>query len=137
VTDGSAKYGPVVICRCEEITEAEIVAAFEAGYRSPDELKRKLRCGMGPCQGRTCGPLILSLLSQLTGRPVEEIAPLTTRPPLRATPLGMFARLAVDAGEGEGAARAGRGQDAQGRVGGGGERPGQDSAGPRGGGEDR
>jgi len=82
-----------VLCRCEEITEAEIAEAYAAGYRTVDELKRKLRCGMGPCQGRTCMPLILTQLARLSGRPLAEIAPQITRPPLKPTPLGLFRAL--------------------------------------------
>lgn len=85
--------GETVVCRCEEVTEAEIIAAYQEGYRTVDELKRKLRCGMGPCQGRTCMPLILGLLARLTGRPVAELAPPITRPPLKATPLEQFRAL--------------------------------------------
>ncbi|MDP2871057.1 MAG: (2Fe-2S)-binding protein [Bacillota bacterium] len=88
-----AGVGPVVVCRCEEITEDDIVAAYEAGYRTPEEIKRKLRCGMGPCQGRTCMPVVLSILSRLSGRPVGDMAPPTGRPPLKPTPLASFAAL--------------------------------------------
>lgn len=87
----------IVICRCEEITEAEIAAAYAEGYRTVDELKRKLRCGMGPCQGRTCTQLILAQLARLSGKPIAEIAPPITRPPLKATPLEAFMALAADA----------------------------------------
>ena len=85
-----------VICRCEEITETEITEAYAAGYRTVDELKRKLRCGMGPCQGRTCMPLILSQLARLSGRRLEEIAPAVSRPPLKPVPLGLFRTLGSD-----------------------------------------
>jgi bacterioferritin-associated ferredoxin len=86
--------GPVVYCRCEEIDEEEIRNAWDAGYRTPEELKRLLRIGMGPCQGRTCTPLLLGLLARLSGRPVAEVAPPFGRPPLKPTPLRMFADLA-------------------------------------------
>lgn len=94
-----------VICRCEEITEADILAAYEAGYRTVDEIKRKLRCGMGPCQGRTCSQLVLSLLARLSGKTQAELAPAFTRPPLKPTPLNAF-RALEDAGhEGRGEPR--------------------------------
>lgn len=85
-----------VICRCEEITEAQISAAYAEGYRTVDELKRKLRCGMGPCQGRTCMPLILAHLARLSGKPLAELAPPITRPPLKPTPLEAFRLLEHD-----------------------------------------
>ncbi len=84
---------PTVICRCEELTELDILRAWEAGYRTPEEIKRLLRLGMGPCQGRTCTPLLLSLIGRLASRPVAEIVPPQGRPPLKPTPLEMFARL--------------------------------------------
>lgn len=95
--------GPVVYCRCEEIDEEEIKRAWDAGYRTPEELKRLLRIGMGPCQGRTCTPLLLGLLARLAGRPVADIAPPIGRPPLKPTPLRMFTELERgDAGYGTG-----------------------------------
>ncbi len=89
----SPPAAPAVICRCEEVTEEDIVAAYRAGYRTVDEIKRKLRCGMGPCQGRTCSQLILSLLARLSGQSQAELAPAMTRPPLKPTPLGAFRAL--------------------------------------------
>lgn len=54
-----------VICRCEDVTLGEITATVEQLGKdaSPAELKRRLRAGMGWCQGRVCGPA----LSQITG----------------------------------------------------------------------
>jgi NAD(P)H-nitrite reductase large subunit len=45
----------LLVCRCEEVTEREIIEAIEAGCRTMAEVKRMTRAGMGPCQGRTCG----------------------------------------------------------------------------------
>jgi NAD(P)H-nitrite reductase large subunit len=83
----------VTICRCEEVTEAEILAAYEQGYHHVDEIKRKLRIGMGPCGGRTCMPLLLGILSRKSGKPVGEIAPPVARPPLKPMPLAWYAEL--------------------------------------------
>jgi hypothetical protein len=44
-----------VVYRCEDITRAEIDAAALESARSLNQLKAWTRCGMGPCQGRTCG----------------------------------------------------------------------------------
>lgn len=104
----STPEAPVVVCRCEEIEEEDIVTAWKAGYRTPEELKRLLRLGMGPCQGRTCTPVLLGLLARLSGRPVSEIAPPLGRPPLKPMPLRMFCDLerrpAGGTGEGGGGA---------------------------------
>lgn len=81
----------VVICRCEEITEQDIRARIEQGYRTFDELKRVLRVGMGPCQGRGCRDIILRELSRATGKPLAEISPGTVRPPVKPVKLGLCA----------------------------------------------
>ncbi|HOC81846.1 MAG TPA: (2Fe-2S)-binding protein, partial [Synergistales bacterium] len=63
----------IVICRCEEVTLGEIREWIDRGYQTFDELKRVLRVGMGPCQGRGCREMILRELSLKTGKPVSEI----------------------------------------------------------------
>ena len=55
-----------VICRCEEIEIDEIRKWIAAGYTEFDELKRMLRVGMGPCQGRGCRDIILRELAKAT-----------------------------------------------------------------------
>ena len=62
-------YGNI-ICRCEEISEGEIVEAIHRGARSLDGVKRRVRAGMGRCQGGFCSPKVLALLSRELG--VEE-----------------------------------------------------------------
>lgn len=80
-----------IICRCSDVTLEEVREAIRAGYTSFDELKRVLRTGMGPCQGRTCMPLILRELSIMTGVPIEELEPGRKRPPVNAISLGAIA----------------------------------------------
>jgi bacterioferritin-associated ferredoxin len=72
-----------VICRCEEIEIDEIREWIAKGYDTFDELKRVLRVGMGPCQGRGCRDIILRELSRATGKPIADIAPGTIRPPVK------------------------------------------------------
>lgn len=79
---------PLIVCRCEEITEEEIRTAIREGAHSLEELKRILRVGMGPCQGRSCGPLILRILSQELNRPPESFAEWRKRPPLKPVTVG-------------------------------------------------
>lgn len=68
------RYGKVV-CRCETVTEGEILAALRAPIpaRSMDAVKRRLRVGMGRCQGGFCGPRMLELLERELRAPAEEI----------------------------------------------------------------
>ena len=67
-------YGRI-ICRCETVTEAEIVEAIRrpVGATTIDGVKRRLRAGMGRCQGGFCGPKVLEILTREWGVPVEEI----------------------------------------------------------------
>ena len=77
----------LIICRCQEITAAEIQAAIrEHDLKTMQEVKRLTRAGMGLCQGKTCGHLVMGILSRETDRPRSEITPDTSRPPVRAVP---------------------------------------------------
>ncbi|MCK5843952.1 MAG: FAD-dependent oxidoreductase, partial [Victivallales bacterium] len=62
-----------IICRCERISEAEIVAAIRKGHTTLDGIKFYTRSGMGRCQGGFCSYKILKIISRETGIPVEEI----------------------------------------------------------------
>jgi glycerol-3-phosphate dehydrogenase len=63
-----ARYGRIV-CRCESITEGEIVDAIHrnAGATTVDGVKRRLRPGMGRCQGGFCGPRVVEILARELG----------------------------------------------------------------------
>ena len=65
-------YGEIV-CRCESISEAEIVAAIRHGHTTLDGIKFYTRAQMGRCQGGFCTYRILKILQRETGRPIEEI----------------------------------------------------------------
>jgi bacterioferritin-associated ferredoxin len=75
-----------VVCRCEDVTRAEIEAAITAGAVEVNQLKHFTRCGMGPCQGRMCGDVAAEILAlRVGGR--ERAGMWTGRPPLRPMPL--------------------------------------------------
>lgn len=65
---GNADYGAIV-CRCEQVTEAEIRAAIRrpVGATTIDGVKRRTRAGMGRCQGGFCSPRVLEILSEELG----------------------------------------------------------------------
>lgn len=67
-------YGRIV-CRCETITEGEIIDAIKApaGARDVDGVKRRTRAGMGRCQGGFCGSKVVEILSRELGVPMNEI----------------------------------------------------------------
>ena len=81
-----------VVCRCEDVTRSEIRALMAAGAVTIEEIKRGCRCGMGPCQGRNCLPLVAQEIASHTGRPVGEVAMATFRPPAAPIGLGALAR---------------------------------------------
>ena len=64
-----------IICRCEGITEGEILDAIHRnpGARDMDGIKRRTRSGMGRCQGGFCSPHILLLLSRELQIPMEAV----------------------------------------------------------------
>ena len=78
---GSRKEN-IIICRCQDITLAEIEEAIDQGMVHPEQIKRFLHVGMGPCQGRTCGRLIARLIAKKTGKPVEKLKQTKPRSPL-------------------------------------------------------
>ncbi len=68
------RYGRT-ICRCETVTEGEIVAAIHApvGALTVDGVKRRTRAGMGRCQGGFCGPRVTQLLARELGITIPEV----------------------------------------------------------------
>ena len=64
-----------MICRCETVTEGEILDALRAPIppRSLDGLKRRTNTGMGRCQGGFCAPRLVELLSDALGIPATRI----------------------------------------------------------------
>jgi NADPH-dependent 2,4-dienoyl-CoA reductase/sulfur reductase-like enzyme len=69
------------VCRCEEVTLAEVEAAIAAGAASPTALAQVTRAGLGRCRGRYCGPWLADLLHARLGLALDEHALLAPRPP--------------------------------------------------------
>lgn len=67
-------YGEIV-CRCEEISRGEIIDALKSPIPvcTVDGVKRRVRAGMGRCQGGFCLPLVMEIIHEQTGLPMEEI----------------------------------------------------------------
>ena len=67
-------YGQI-ICRCESITEGEILDAIHRapGARSLDGVKRRTRAGMGRCQAGFCSPRVLEILARELGVPQAAV----------------------------------------------------------------
>lgn len=67
-------YGKIV-CRCEQVTEAEILQAIHrpVGAKTVDAIKRRVRAGMGRCQGGFCGPTVIEIIARELGIPEEDV----------------------------------------------------------------
>jgi len=67
-------YGEI-ICRCEEISKGEIIDALNSPIKvnSIDAIKRRLRPGMGRCQGTFCMPLIMKIIAEHEGIPMKDV----------------------------------------------------------------
>lgn len=68
------RYGRI-ICRCESITEGEIVDSIRRSFGkiSLDGVKRRCRPGMGRCQGGFCGPRVQEIIARELNIPMEDI----------------------------------------------------------------
>lgn len=80
-----------VICRCEEITAAEVRQSLNAGANGPRQVKSALRVGMGPCQGRMCDLTVRGILNAAGVKPDIPRA----RTPVRPVKLGELAALKI------------------------------------------
>lgn len=81
----------ILVCRCEEVTLGEIKEAIRQGARDVTGVKRRVRAGMGLCQGRTCEKLVQQILCQELGVTLKEAGSSTARPPVRPISFGELA----------------------------------------------
>ena len=67
-------YG-VIVCRCEEISKGEITDALDSPLCVPtvDGIKKRLRPGMGRCQGGFCSPLVQQIIAEHLNIPLEQV----------------------------------------------------------------
>lgn len=82
-----------IVCRCEEISVAQIRTAVRHGAVGPNQLQACTRCGMGPCQGRICGAPVAAIIADTLGRPIGEIGPWQPRAPDKPITLGALADI--------------------------------------------
>ena len=80
-----------IICRCEDLTEEDVRKAIDEGYTDLEELRKKLRIGMGPCQGRVCIQIVMKILEKKTGEKVPKASLSKSRPPIIPVSLGTLA----------------------------------------------
>jgi len=72
--DENPDYGEIV-CRCEQVSRGEVKDALHRSIPCDtiDGVKRRVRPGMGRCQGGFCGPLVLQIIAEETGKTLEQI----------------------------------------------------------------
>ena len=80
-------YG-IIICRCEEVSKGEILDALRSPIPVPtvDGIKKRVRPGMGRCQGGFCSPQVVRIIAEYLGVPLSAVrkssadAPITFGP---------------------------------------------------------
>ena len=83
----------VIACRCEEVTVGQVRRTARLGAQGPNQAKAFTRCGMGPCQGRICGPIVSQVMADALDKPVAEIGAYRPRAPYKPITLGTIAGL--------------------------------------------
>lgn len=63
-----------IVCRCEVVTEGEIVESIHRGARDLDGIKRRVRQGMGRCQGGFCTARAMEILSRELGCDMQDVS---------------------------------------------------------------
>jgi thioredoxin reductase len=85
-----------ILCRCEEVTLADVRRTVSLGADSVNEVKAITRCGMGDCQGRMCGHLVAHSVARETGRLLAEVGLFRPRPPVFPVPVTALGQLAEE-----------------------------------------
>ncbi len=97
----------VTVCRCEEVTVAEIEHVIASGCPGPNQAKAFTRCGMGPCQGRMCATVVSGIFAErrdigaedgigagaTTGAATGAAGHYRIRPPVKPLTVGELAAL--------------------------------------------
>lgn len=82
-----------VLCRCENVTVGDVRTVLDEGVRDLNEVKTITRCGMGPCQGRMCGPALAEIVGEYLSVEPDQAGLLVVRPPLKPIPLSEVASM--------------------------------------------
>jgi bacterioferritin-associated ferredoxin len=81
------------VCRCEEVSRADVADAIQQGAVTLNDVKRRTRAGMGACQGIYCLRAITLMIEEIARVPATRLEPMTARPPARMISLGNLANL--------------------------------------------
>jgi NADPH-dependent 2,4-dienoyl-CoA reductase/sulfur reductase-like enzyme len=83
-----------LLCRCEEVSAGRVRQAVTLGCLGANQTKAFTRAGMGPCQGRVCGPSVHAVIAASRGVDPAGVDPFRTRFPTKPLTLGELAALA-------------------------------------------
>jgi sarcosine oxidase subunit beta len=81
----------VYVCRCEDVTLAELDHALARGLGTVEELKRYTGLGTGPCQGKECMCTLAAILVERGIADPASVQPFTSRPPAEPVTFGVLA----------------------------------------------
>jgi NAD(P)H-nitrite reductase large subunit len=85
--------GDTVVCRCENVTAEQVVAALRQGACGPNQVKAFVRCGMGLCQGRFCGLTVTELVARERGISPDQAGYFRLRWPVKPITLAELAAM--------------------------------------------
>ena len=81
-----------IVCRCEEITVADVETAIAQGAETFDDVKRLTRSGMGRCQAKTCHSIITKLIADIKHKSMTQMPVSSSRIPLSPIEMGLLAK---------------------------------------------
>ncbi|MCP3891592.1 MAG: FAD-dependent oxidoreductase [Desulfobulbaceae bacterium] len=84
-----------VLCRCENVTVGDVRNTVKQGVTDVNEVKIITRSGMGPCQGRMCGPALGEIVAAELDSTIQKAGLLSVRPPLKQIPLSEVASMDI------------------------------------------
>ena len=87
------------VCRCEDVTLAELDHTLARGLTTVEEIKRYTGLGTGPCQGKECVGLLCKLLIDRGALKPADAQPFTARPPVEPVTFGSLAAATLEGEE--------------------------------------
>ncbi len=80
----------IILCRCENVSLADLHALLDSGLDNMQEIKKTCRCTMGPCQGRTCKEMIAREIANYLGVKVDDLDIPVSRIPIKPITFGQI-----------------------------------------------
>ena len=90
-----------IICRCEEVTLAQLTSRLEPWLATAGSIKRVTRAGMGKCQGRYCSPVLIELAARNLGTGPNEYSGFVGQPPYLPVAIAALADVSAYSSCGE------------------------------------